>query len=440
MVSEKLSKVSLGIATQENHNCFKQTEIGEIPKNWKVVQLDEVAASQRSSFTNGPFGSNLLKSELRSNGVPVIYIKDIKDGFYEPKEIVYVDESKADELSACEVLPGDVLITKVGDPPAIASIYPDEADRAIVTQDVIRLRVDQDKCSPEFIRAVINSPLGRRLVKDISIEGTRKRVALGTFKKILVPLPPLPEQKSIAEILSSVDEASASTQAVIDQTRKVKQGLLQQLLTRGEHSDKKDVVGTKKAPLRLLDEVAKRVTGHTPNRKKPEYWDGGIKWVSLQDSAALDRVYIHETAAEISEEGIRNSSAVKHPKGVLSRDAGVGKSAITTDEMAVSQHFIGWICNSELDNYYLYYWLQYMKPFFEEIAIGNTIKTIGMPFFKSLKIPVPPIETQIQIASILLSTDKQFFFAEEELERLNILKRGLMQDLLTGRVRVYSQE
>jgi type I restriction enzyme S subunit len=258
----------------------------------------------------------------------------------------------------------------------------------------------------------------------------------------LFTIPSLPEQKKIAAILSSVDEAIASTQAVIDQTRKVKHGLLQQLLTRGEHSDKKDVVGTKKAPLRLLDEVAKRVTGHTPNRKKPEYWDGGIKWVSLQDSAALDRVYIHETAVEISEEGIRNSSAVKHPKGtvVLSRDAGVGKSAITTDEMAVSQHFIGWICDSELDNHYLYYWLQYMKPVFEEIAIGSTIKTIGMPFFKSFKIPVPPIETQIQIASKLLSTDKQFFFAEEELKQLNILKRGLMQDLLTGKVRVYSQE
>lgn len=94
--------------------------------------------------------------------------------------------------------------------------------------------------------------------------------------------------------------------------------------------------------LRLLDHVAKRGSGHTPSKDFPEYWNGGIKWVSLADSSQLDQGLIAKTDKEISETGIRKSSAVLHPAGtvVLSRDAGVGKSAVLGEAMAVSQHFI----------------------------------------------------------------------------------------------------
>src|SRR4051794_14100235 len=80
----------------------------------------------------------------------------------------------------------------------------------------------------------------------------------------------------------------------------------------------------------LLDSVARRGSGHTPDKTHPEYWGGKIKWISLQDSDRLDRLYIRETAANITPAGIANSSAKMHPNGtvVLSRDAGVGKSAI----------------------------------------------------------------------------------------------------------------
>jgi len=94
----------------------------------------------------------------------------------------------------------------------------------------------------------------------------------------------------------------------------------------------------------LLDSVARRGSGHTPDKAHHEYWGGTIKWVSLQDSDRLDQLYISDTAAKITPAGIANSSAKMHPKGtvVLSRDAGVGKSAIMKDDMAVSQHFMAW--------------------------------------------------------------------------------------------------
>src|SRR3990172_3679357 len=91
----------------------------------------------------------------------------------------------------------------------------------------------------------------------------------------------------------------------------------------------------------LLDSVAKRGSGHTPDKKKPEYWNGSIKWVSLSDSWRLDDLFIDDTNTKTTEAGIKNSSAVLHPAGtvILSRDAGVGKRAIMREPMACSQHF-----------------------------------------------------------------------------------------------------
>jgi type I restriction enzyme S subunit len=158
----------------------------------------------------------------------------------------------------------------------------------------------------------------------------------------------------------------------------------------------------------LMDSVAKRGSGHTPDKQHPEYWDGEIKWVSLKDSDRLDALYICDTASTITAAGIANSSAIMHPAGtvVLSRDAGVGKSAIMRDAMAVSQHFIAWQCGPRLDNHFLYYWLQSKKPEFERIAFGNTIKTIGLPYFKKLKIPLPPVQEQQMVAAALAGCGK----------------------------------
>ncbi len=188
----------------------------------------------------------------------------------------------------------------------------------------------------------------------------------------------------------------------------------------------------------LLDTVAKRGSGHTPDKKRPEYWNGPIKWISLKDSNALDQVYIEETSATITAAGVANSSAVIHPAGtvVLSRDAGVGKSAITKNPMAVSQHFMAWQCGPKLDNHFLYYWLQSSKPDFERIAMGNTIKTIGLPFFRSYRVPQPPPSEQRAIATALSDVDALLAKLDRLIAKKRDLKQAAMQQLLTGQTRL----
>jgi type I restriction enzyme S subunit len=181
-----------------------------------------------------------------------------------------------------------------------------------------------------------------------------------------------------------------------------------------------------------LEKLAQRGSGHTPSKTNPEYYNGGIKWVSLADSKRLDCGLISETEIKISEQGIENSSAVLHREGsvLVSRDAGVGKSAIMNSPMAVSQHFIVWNCDSrQLSNWFLYYLLQTMKPLFERVATGSTIKTIGLQFFIDLSVTVPLLPEQQRIASFLSALDELIAAQTQKLEALKTHKKGLMQQL-----------
>jgi len=279
-------------------------------------------------------------------------------------------------------------------------------------------------------------------LEKMSAGSTFAEISSSNVKKLRVTLPPLPEQQKIAAILSSVDDVIEKTRAQIDKLKDLKSGMMQELLTKGiGHTAFKDSpVG--RIPegwdVALLDKVASRGSGHTPSKSKSEYWNGGVDWVSLSDTNKLDRLYISTTAKSISEKGVSNSSAVIHPPGivVLSRDAGIGKSAITTKEMAVSQHFIVWDCSDRLDNHFLYYVMQFLKPVFENIAMGSTIKTIGLSFFKKLVVPLPSLDEQRRISGSLKAIDQRIFATERKVAQIGKMKKALMQDLLTGKLRV----
>ena len=244
------------------------------------------------------------------------------------------------------------------------------------------------------------------------------------------------EQKKISDCLGSLDDLIAAEGRQLEALRQHKQGLMQQLFPQpGETVPRLRVPEFQNAGAweeEKLDDLARRGTGHTPKKAIAEYYDGGIKWVSLADSKRLDNGLISETEIEISEEGINNSSAVLHPAGsvILSRDAGVGKSAIISCSMAVSQHFIVWTCEpTVLSNWFFYYQLQLLKPLFERVATGSTIKTIGLPFFNAMRVTVPRPAEQHRIADCLSMLEARLAAQVQKLNALKTHKQGLLQQL-----------
>jgi type I restriction enzyme S subunit len=191
-------------------------------------------------------------------------------------------------------------------------------------------------------------------------------------------------------------------------------------------------------PLVLLDGIALRGSGHTPSKKRPGYWGGDIQWVSLADTGALDKGVVTHTANTITTDGVAHSAAVVHPSGtvILLRGSSVGKSAVLGADMAVSQDYVSWTCGPRIDNWYLYYVLQSRKSEFARIAFGNTIKTIGLDYFRHLTVPLPPIREQQELVRILAAADKLVSSLQQVIAKKRAIKQGMMQQLLTGKTRL----
>lgn len=176
---------------------------GEIEgEDFSMLELSDT--SEKGTFSNGPFGSDLLTSELTNQGIPVIYIRDIRNGEFQWKSQVFITNEKAQYLKNCQVKQGDVLIAKVGDPPGATAIYPNDA-LAVITQDVIRLRPNLEKVTPEFLQFWFNSKLGLRVLQPIIVQGTRQRFGLGDLKKIRLKVPSISKQRYFSKIIEGLN-------------------------------------------------------------------------------------------------------------------------------------------------------------------------------------------------------------------------------------------
>lgn len=202
-------------------------------KNYDVLTLDEIKAEGRGTFSNGPFGSDLLTSELSEiEGVPVIYIRDIREATLQWVSNSYVTEDKAHSLENCSVAIGDILVAKVGDPPGITAINY-QFDKAIITQDVIRLRPNPSIANPRFVQSLLNTHFGKWLVRKITIKGTRSRFPLKAFKELRMPVPPMALQNRFAASVEKVETLKSRYQESLNELESL-YGALSQKAFKGE--------------------------------------------------------------------------------------------------------------------------------------------------------------------------------------------------------------
>lgn len=310
---------------------------------------------------------------------------------------------------------------------------------------------------PKFFDTLIKMPRMVERYRSIS-HGTnvrRKKAHFDDFSTLVVAVPPPPEQRAIAEVLSAVEEAIDKTEALIAALVDAKHAAMRELLTRGIRREKAPM---KELPSRwvlgrvaegithvpadwdlvTLTKVAKLESGHTPDRKESTYWAGNIPWVSLQDADALTKVTISETAETIGPLGLANSSARMLPAGtvVLQRTANVGLASVMGREMCTSQHFANWICGSKLDPYYLQQVFRHMSREWQRLVAGSVLPDIYMGTFKALQILLPPLAEQKKIGEVGVAFDLRI---EEERSTLTALienRKALAQELLSGRVRL----
>lgn len=402
---------------------------------WEEKRLGELLLEHPDYGVNAPAVpySKDLPTYLR--------ITDISDEGYficDKKSSVAIKVADENYLSD-----GDIVLARTGASVGKSYKFRKEDGKLVFAGFLIRIKPDPKKINSTFLFNFLYTQQYWNWVIVTSARSGQPGINGNEYATLSIPVPPyggesdsLSEQQKIADCLSSIDDRITAETQKLDTLKAHKKGLMQQLFpAEGETLPELRFVEFRNAPeweVTKIEDLSVRGSGHTPNKSQPSYYNGGIKWVSLADSNKLDNGYIYETKIEISKEGLKNSSAVLHPPGtvIISRDAGVGKSAVLYSEMAVSQHFIAWRCDkSKLSNWFLYYFLQVSKPKFEAIATGSTIKTIGLPYFKEICIIIPSVLEQQKIADCLISIDEMIVTQTQKIESLKLHKKGLMQQL-----------
>lgn len=188
----------------------------ELPAGWVWASVEQISSDEKYSLAIGPFGSNLKVPDYRDSGVPLVFVRNIRSGNYGGEYTKYVTQEKADELRAHSVQSGDVLVTKMGEPPGDADVYPENQPPAVITADCIKIRCQPGLMFAEFLKVAINSEIGKRQILPMTQGVAQKKVSLGRFSSLAVPVPPLDEQTLIVQILSEAECQAASQLRAIE--------------------------------------------------------------------------------------------------------------------------------------------------------------------------------------------------------------------------------
>jgi len=201
------------------------TNLPKLPEGWIWSSIEQVVSDEPYSLAIGPFGSNLKVSDYRDAGVPLVFVRNIRSRQYGGTYTNFINPEKAEELSAHKVKAGDVLITKMGEPPGDADVYPNDQPSAIITADCIKVRCWPKLMIAELLAAAINSHFGRIQIEPITQGVAQKKVSLGRFSSVAVPLMSIEEQILIADLLKTAwDGADKQAQAI---QRGIKQSIAQ---------------------------------------------------------------------------------------------------------------------------------------------------------------------------------------------------------------------
>lgn len=204
-----------------------------IPEEWLWITPKVIASPYDPyALTIGPFGSNLKVSDYRKSGVPLIFVKNIRSGSFHNSETKFVSKEKADELRPHQAESGDILITKMGEPPGDATQYPANHSKAIITADCVKFRLNPILEEKRFFVYLINSPIIKNQIAQITKGVAQKKISLERFREIALPFPSIAEQQAIVneietrlsvcdkleqDITDSLEKAEALRQSILKQ-------------------------------------------------------------------------------------------------------------------------------------------------------------------------------------------------------------------------------
>ena len=430
---------------------------------WSTKTIRELGAGNSSTVQTGPFGSQLHAEDYVEEGVPFILIRNIGDGGLKADNLPRISVSDAKRLAKYSLNSGDIVFTRVGRAGSCLLVT-DKESGWIISGQTLRLRLDNPELDSRFFLYALRSHTVQKFVSNSSVGTTRESLNTKILKSIPVLHPGYIEQKRIAEILSTVDEAIEQTEALIAKYQHIKAGLMHDLFTRGVTSD---------GHLRPIRAQAPHLYKESPLGWIPKEWDtvrldkseiniiDGDRGENYpQGHELLDSGYcLFLSATNVTPRGFKFdqlqfiSSEKDHLLGtgklvrgdiIITTRGTVGNIAFFDDDVPFSEIRInsGMVilrCNQSnlaADFLYCSFANYIFGQEFKRVVSGSAQPQLPIKDLKHFHCLVLPMPEQQLLLSRVRAVDGYLSSEEESLNKLSKAKKGLMQDLLTGRVRV----
>lgn len=384
-----------------------------IPADWRVATLGELC-----NFENGDRGVNYPSgSDFVLSGVPFVNAGHLKRGIIAFDRLDFITRSKFETLGNGKFQPGDVLFCLRGSLGKFA-VVGDNTPEGAVASSLIIIRPRPKSLALQFLVAYLDSKICGEMIELWAGGAAQPNLGGRELARFLVPVPPnVEEQHSIASALADADALIAALEGMIAKKRDLKQATMQHLLT-----------GKTRLPgfsgeweVKRLGDVASIKTGKRNNQDKHE--DGAFPFFVRSETVERINSYSHDCEA-ILIPGEGNIGSIFHYI--------VGKFDVHQRVYAITNFIEG------VSGKYVHLW---MRMNFGAHAMQNTVKatvdSLRLPTFQNFELMFPPsFSEQTAIAEVLSDMDADLAALEAQAAKARAVKQGMMQELLTGRVRL----
>lgn len=397
---------------------YKNTSIGQIPKDWEVKKISD--------------GTNYVDYRGKTprkmdKGVLLLTARNIKIGFIDydisNEYISHNDYAIVMRRGLPEI--GDVLFTTEAPMGNVAQV--NRTDIALA-QRIIKFRAKPEIITNDYLKYYLLSEKFRELLDQKSTGGTAKGIKGSTLHKMTLIVPPLHEQQAITQLLSTWDTAIHKTEALLSQKELRKKWLMQQLLTGEKRLEGFDEEWKEKR----IGNVTQKIS-----RRNKQLSDAPIYSVTNSNGFVLQSDHF---AGKVAGDDLSNYKVIQNKEFAYNpARINVGSLAYFEDEIGViSSLYVCFKTKSELLDYFLLQFLQieHTKHRIRSLGEGGVRIYLWYDLFSKIKIKIPSIEEQIAIVQVLQTADKEIQLIKTKIEQLRAQKKGLMQQLLTGKKRM----
>lgn len=417
------------------------------------LTVQALTSTRKGAMKIGPFGSQLRKEEMVECGVKVYGQENVISNDWTVGER-RIAQSKFRALSSCELEPGDLVVSMMGTAGKCA-VFPATAERGIMDSHLLRVQPNLDLVDRDYFAVALQADnvVGRQ-VAAMSHGSIMAGLSSQIVKRFKIPLPPLEEQPQIVVVLRALYTAIHETEAIIAKLKAIKQGLLHDLLTRGidangelrpphaeaPHLYKQSPLGWipkdwSMQPLGYMAEVSRGKFTHRP-RNDPRFYGGKHPFIQTGDVAAAEGEYVSTFSQTLSDRG--TSVSQEFPAGTIAITiaANIADTAILAIPMFFPDSVVGAVVHDAHSVRFVELSIRKAKRGLDARAPQSAQKNINLQDLRPLLLAVPAREEQDAIAMRYEALQSQLQFESDCLEKYRQERAGLMDDLLTGRVRV----